>query len=360
MPIRILLLSFLPAALPALGATAVSVVGEAFHLNGRPTYAGREWEGRRVEGLLFNSRMVQATFHDRNPATRHRWALPDGAPYDPDRNTEAFLSALPIYRRHGLLAVTINLQGGSPQGYSKEQPWHNSAFAEDGRLIPAERARMERVLRALDAQGMVAILGLFYFGQDERLRDEAAVLRAVDEAVDWLQDSGLRNVLVEINNECDVRYDHAILQPGRVHELIERVRGQTRNGRRLLVSTSYGGGKIPGPAVVAAADYLLLHGNGVREPARLAALVDKTRAVPGYTPKPIVVNEDDHYDFDRAENHLHAATRAYASWGYFDFRRPGEAHAEGFQSVPVDWSLSSPRKRAFFTRVADITGHPRP
>jgi hypothetical protein len=29
-------------------------------------------------------------------------------------------------------------------------------------------------------------------------------------------------VIVEINNECNVRYDHAILQPSRVHELIER------------------------------------------------------------------------------------------------------------------------------------------
>lgn len=64
----------------------------------------------------------------------------------------------------------------------------------------------------------------FYFGQDQRLTDEAAVIRATDNATRWLFERGYRNVLVEINNECNVRYDHEILQPKRMHELIERVR----------------------------------------------------------------------------------------------------------------------------------------
>jgi len=57
-----------------------------------------------------------------------------------------------------------------------------------------------------------------YFRQDERLRDESAVVRATDNATNWLLDRGYRNALVEINNECNVRYDHAILRPERVHE----------------------------------------------------------------------------------------------------------------------------------------------
>ena len=35
-------------------------------------------------------------------------------------------------------------------------------------------------------------------------------------------------------------------------------------GRRLLTGTSYGGGTVPGENVVRAADFLLLHGNGVK------------------------------------------------------------------------------------------------
>jgi hypothetical protein len=339
----------LPAAAPR--RTAVAIVGDGFRLNGAPTYPGRTWRGKKVEGLLMNSRMVQATFDDRNPATRDRWKLPDGTPWDADRNTAQFVAALPTYRKHGLLAVTLNLQGGSPQGYSKQQPWHNSAFEADGRLRPADMARVGRVLDALDGLGMVAILGLFYFGQDERLTDEAAVVRGVDAALDWLTAGGWKNVLVEVNNECNVRYDHAILKPDRVHELIPRVRA-----RGFLAGTSYGGGTVPGEAVVRASDFLLLHGNGVREPAKLADLVRRTRRVPGYRPMPVLANEDDHFDFDQPVNNFAAAVGEYCSWGYFDFRMAGEGFADGFQSVPVDWTISSPRKRGFFGLLSAVTG----
>ena len=35
--------------------------------DGKPTYAGRTYNGMKVEGLLLNSRMVQGVFDDRNP-----------------------------------------------------------------------------------------------------------------------------------------------------------------------------------------------------------------------------------------------------------------------------------------------------
>lgn len=129
-----------------------------------------------------------------------------------------------------------------------------------------------------------------------------------------------------------------------------------RDGHRFLVSTSYGGGTVPRPNVVRAADFLLLHGNGVEDPAEMAELVRDTRAVEGYRPMPILVNEDDHYDFAQPSNNLTAAIGEYASWGFFDFRREGEAFEEGYQSVPVDWAISSERKRDFFQILADITG----
>jgi hypothetical protein len=46
----------------------------------------------------------------------------------------------------------------------------------------------------------------------------------------------------------------------------------------------------------------------------------------------------------------------YAGWGYFDFRMRGEGHLAGFQSVPVDWGIGSPRKQGFFRLLAEITG----
>lgn len=336
--------------------TTVSIVGEDFHINGRPTYRGRVWKGRRIEGLLLNSRMVQAIFDDRNAETRPRWVYGDTGKWDADRNTREFIAAMPEWRRHGLLAFTLNLQGGSPQGYSKEQPWHNSAINADGSLQMDYMARLERVLDEADRLGFVVILGLFYFGQDERLQNEAAVVRAVDESLGWLSARGYRNVLIEVNNECNVRYDHAILRPERVHELIERARRPQPDGRRFLVSTSYGGGTIPGEKVVRASDFLLLHGNGVGQPAKIQDMVRRTRKVPGYTPKPILFNEDDHFDFEKPENNFVAALNERASWGYFDFRMKGEGVADGYQSVPVDWGINSARKRGFFRLLAEITG----
>ena len=164
---------------------------------------------------------------------------------------------------------------------------------------------------------MVVVLGLFYFGQDERLRDEAAVRRAVDEACGLVLDRDLTNVVVEIDNECDVpRYEHAILQPGRVHELIQQARGITARGRRLLVATSYTRRTLPSEAVCRASDFILLHGNGIDDPGDLARRVDAVRAAPGYRPMPIVINEDDHYDFDQPACHFTAALSRRASWGF--------------------------------------------
>src|SRR4051794_27552926 len=252
---------------PPTRKTEVAIRGDGFLIKGQPTYAGRTWKGRSVEGLLLNSRMVQGIFDDLNPETRPTWAYPDTGRWDPERNTREFLAAMPEWRRHGLLAFTINLQGGSPQGYSQgRQPWHNSAITATGELRPEFMDRLGRILDRADELGMVAILGVFYFGQDERLEGEAAVLRALDNATDWVLDRGYRNVLVEVNNECNVQYDHAILRPDRVHELVERVKARRRADRRLLAGTSYGGGTIPGEDVVRASDFLLLRGNGVSRP----------------------------------------------------------------------------------------------
>ena len=348
------------AALPAQRTarrTTVAIRDDAFLIDGRPTYAGRSWQGPRIEGLLMNSRMVQGIFDDLNPQTRPMWAYPDTKRWDATRNTREFVAAIPEWRRQGLLSFTINLQGGSPQGYSQEQPWHNSAFRTDGSLRPEYLARLGRILDRADALGMVPIVGLFYFGQDQRLDGDAAVRRGVRDAVTWLLSRGYRNLLIEIANECDNRkYEQPLIKPDRVHELIELAKSIVLHGHRFPVSVSYNGASIPTPNVVATADYLLLHGNGVHEPDGIARMVQRTRAVEGYRKTPILFNEDDHFDFDRPRNNFTAAVAEYASWGYFDFRMKGEGFDEGYQSVPVNWGISSARKRGFFQLIGEMTG----
>ena len=335
--------------------TAISIADDAFYINGKITYPGRFYNGHKIEGLLMNSRMVQGVFDDRNPETVGMWAYPDTGEWDAERNAREFLAAMPEWRSYGLLAFTINLQGGSPEGYSKGQPWHNTGIEADGSLNPDYIDRLTRIMDRADELGMVVILGYFYFGQDERVHDEAAVIRAVDNVTHWIFDQGYTNVLVEVNNECNVqRYLHDILKPDRVHELIERVKGITRDGLRLLVGTSYGGGKVSEENVVRTSDFLLMHGNGVSDPNRIAEMVQQARQVPGYRTMPILFNEDDHFDFDKPLNNFVAAISEYASWGYFD---PGENnYCDGYQSVPVQWGLNTDRKKAFFEKVRQIVG----
>ena len=100
--------------------------------------------------------------------------------------------------------------------------------------------------------------------------------------------------------------------------------------------------------MVRTADFLLIHGNGVKDPKRISEMVRLTRAVPGYKPMPIVFNEDDHFDFDQSDYNMLASIREYASWGYFD--------PEGYQSPPVNWKNDTDRKRAFFAKLKEITG----
>ena len=330
--------------------TEIAIDGDQFILNGKPTYEGVSYNGLKIQGLLLNTRMVQGVFDDENPETRQRWAYPDTGLWDPERNTAEFLEAMPLWRAHNVLAFDLNLQGGSPEGYSQEQPWNSSAFSADGSLKPDYMARTRKILEKADELGMVVMLGLFYFGQERRLNDEAAVIRAVEETVDWLLAHDYRHVLLEISNECDVgRYVHPILQPPREHELIERAQSISAGGRRLLVSTSYRGRSLPSEKVVEQADYLLLHGNHEANPARIAHMVRMTRYVPAYSPKPILFNEDDHFDFDQPQNNLMAALGEYCSWGYFD------PYGDGYQSPPVSWGLNTPRKKAFFSKIKEIT-----
>ena len=87
--------------------------------------------------------------------------------------------------------------------------------------------------------------------------------------------------------------------------------------------------------MVAAADFLLLHGNGVSDPDRIARDGAADPRGAGYRPMPILFNEDDHFDFDKPRNNFVAAVERIRVVGLFRFRMKGEGFDEGYQSVPV-------------------------
>ncbi len=338
--------------------TKLTIEGEKVLINDVPTLKGKIWNGIEMEGLLPNSRMVQGIFDDLNPETAGMWVYPDSHVWDPERNTREFVSAMDSWREQGLLGFTINLQGGSPQGYSSFQPWYNSAIDSSGNLREDYMMRLEKILDKSDQLGMVTILGIFYFGQDEHVMGEEAIKSAVRNTIRWLAERKYSNIIIEIANECNNKsYESPIIQAGRIDELIRLAQDfSAESGIRYPVGASFNGNTLPSPNVVKASDIILLHGNGVKDPARIAEMVAQTRLLDEYHPMPIIFNEDDHFDFDKEDNNMIEAFKAGASWGFFDFRMKGEGYHEGFQSVPVDWTIGSERKKAFFGKLKEIEG----
>jgi hypothetical protein len=83
-----------------------------------------------------------------------------------------------------------------------------------------------------------------------------------------------------------------------------------------------------------------------------------------YKNVPIVTNEDDrpwlNQGWDEYGNNMAVSVQNYVSWGYFDFRveKENSMFNEGFQSIPVNWQISSERKQSFFDLLAKVTGYP--
>ena len=300
--------------------------------------------------MLLNARMIQAAFDDANATTSPNWRYPDTRRWSADRNTREFVAAVPAYAKRGLRAVTVGMQGGSPRNADgfrgNTQLPSISAFEADGSIKPAWLRRLDRVITRCSRQGVVVIVSLFYFGQNHRLRDEDAVVRAVDATTDWLVRRGHRNVLMEVANESDLFYEHAILRPDRVNELIARV--QRRSSGRFKVSTSFTSGHYPWDSTVQQSDFVLVHGNGQNEEG-VRRIVDIVRSRTSFRAqaKPIVFNED-----STSVANMTAAVGSGASWGYYDQGLNNYRH--GFQSPPVNWRINTPAKRRFFDAVSRL------
>lgn len=268
--------------------TRVSIRDGQWYINGRVICPGT-----RAEGLLMNVRMVNSVFEDRSRAD-----------FDAEANTDRFLAHVPDYAAHGVRAFTICLQGGMP-GYEGAI---NSAFNPDGSLRESYLGRVRRVIEACDREGLVVLLGCFYQRQDQVLKDDAAVRRALVNVVNWLGRNGFQNVVLEIANEFDHRgFDHPILRSIEGERELIRLAKKTAPG--LLVSTSgLGHGRYP-DRLAELADFILIHFNGTEVediPDRIAALKKHG--------KPIVCNEDN----KQGETAARAARLSVdngASWG---------------------------------------------
>lgn len=354
--------------------TEIALDGTKFFINGIPTYEGISHYGKPVEGLLFNSRMVQAIFDDANPQTRVLWAYPDTGKWDAQRNTDEFCAQLPIYRAHGLLAVTVGLQGGgSDYTAGVYNSYRNSAFTANGVLKDDYFTRLYQVLQAADNAGMVVIVNYFYVKQVAHIPADETLYAITEQVTDWLLRTGFRNILVDVANEANDWWNRAAFSPANVHLFIDIVKQTTLDGRRLLVGVSTGGGDdLPSEPWLAAEDFSMPHGNGCSATG-LRKKLQRLKAMEGYhrRPHPILINEDTIF-----VDNMEAAMDEYASWGFYcqgygsnysdrmdwkEFSRETVYDAlSGFQTLPVNWGINTPDKQAFFGLLKAVTSGNNP
>jgi Bacterial Ig-like domain (group 3) len=263
------------------------------------------------------------------------------------------VAMLPTYAQHGIRMITVGLQGGCPSTNPPcpggDHDWIVSAFTADGSLKAAWMNRLDQVITAADHNGIVVMVQFFYHGQNQRVTNQPA---AVNNITDWLDSRGYTNVLVETANECDAGYSPYLDGGNCANEVNVIKQVQDRSGGKLKASVSWKGGEQPSDEVIKQEDFILLHGNGING-SQLQALITSTRNSSAYkaNPKPIVVNED-----STSIANLDASVAAGVSWGYLDTGTNN--YVDGFQRPPVNWSINTDAKKAFFGETLKLAGPP--
>ena len=320
--------------------TVVSTSGTRWMINGQLTYPGTP-----AEGTLQVVRAANAIFDDRNPATLPYWKYPDTGVWDPERNVREFLEQMRVWRTYGINAVDVSLMGGKPYPYNGQleqdfgaaatgsnQPQDAIGFTPQGQLLPAYRARAERVIEAADQLDMVVILTVLYWGQVHRLQDLSYEDDAVRNTALWLKDKGYTNVLLEISNEGNAHNAHNLLPVARAAHPDILVGIGMSPVNRFQFNASWW----------TSADWTCLHGNG-REDTEIAADIAQARSLSSF---PLCINEDSHWRITQPRfNMLNSLGTGN---GYYD--------QVGFQSMPIDWSINTADKQAFFNKVKAVTG----
>lgn len=293
----------------------------------RKTYSGSAFRPSAA-GKLMNLRIAQALFHD-------EWLTE--AQFDPDAHTERVIRALDAYKAHGILAISVSLQGGNMAYHRNagdtikrersyklgpEKGAYVSAYRPDGSLKPEWLKRCLRLARELNKRRMVLNLMYLYAHQDEQFESPDAIGRAIVATTDWLIDNDVRNVIIEIANEYDIEaWDHDKYVPQNVAKLIQlaRSRFEAKKAKfRLPVTASVTG--LRALPETGNADIAAVHGNGIsanqkRSGAR-KLFVDP--AVRG----PIYMNEDDNGRETTLANlaeetwSCEALYQSGGSWGY--------------------------------------------
>jgi len=196
------------------------------------TYSSGPYRGQ-ARGKLMMVRLAQGVFDDERL---------DETSFDPEANTASLIAALDEYKRHGVLAVSVGLQGADP-GYAQAVNGVQrsaaaadgpagaliSAYEADGSLKPEWMARLGRLLDAADDRGMFVCVIYFSPNQDEALESARAIVDAARNVTRWLIDNNHRNVIIDVADGWDLQrdaWDHSRFIPRKIAALAVEIRDQ--------------------------------------------------------------------------------------------------------------------------------------
>ena len=317
--------------------TQISIKEDKFLINNQLTYQEIKTVNPKAAGLLLNARFIQGIFDDASQPERFNRF---GREFDPDKNTDDLIKALPQWHQYGLRAFTVGFQGGGPCYTTDNMTINNNPYSSDGsKMDPSYLDRMSRLIKAADQIGMIVIVSLFYGAQSRFLNDDQAVQQAVMTASEWLKEQQFTNVIIEIANEHDVsdfKIHPVIFEPEGIVKLIKLAR-QASGGMPVGCS---GTGGAYSEKIATASDVILIHGNG-QSRQNLYNLIMKAKKVKPM--RPIVCNED-----SQAISNLDVCVKESVSWGYYNNLSK--------QEPPACWEIQPGEDTFFANRMAKSIG----
>lgn len=317
-----------------MSQTNYEIHGQDFYINGKKTYTELAGSDPAIHGLLFNTRLIQGVFDDRNPENRGKYDR-FGKRFSPEQNTDDLIAALPAWYEKGVRAITVGLQGGGPiYTYEDWSVIDSGCFSRDGKeMDPAYCDRLVRLLEACDHLGMLVIVSVLYQAQAHLLQDGVALAEAVRTTCCFLADLPFQNIILEIANEQDVGdfQKHPLISSGEGMGFLIRMAKEWSKGRFAVGSS--GGGGVWKQEILDNSDVVLVHGNGLQR----REYYDFIRTVRLHAPdKPIVCNED-----SQCFSQLSVCRATHTSWGYYNNLTK--------QEPPADWGITE-GEDAFFAR----------
>jgi len=118
-----------------------------------------------------------------------------------DETTDELVSQLDTYRQYGINSISVFFMGSR---YS-----NINGYNLDGTLKDIYKERMSRIIEACDQREMVVLVGVLYWGAQQRhfsnayYRDwkQPQVNAAISNTLSWLKSKNYRNIYVDPDNE---------------------------------------------------------------------------------------------------------------------------------------------------------------